>query len=383
MPSYGGLRGLLGKGWISKDPTVKPVRQPEEVDFCSHFYRKAKVGLSMEFLPNPVERIMATILLDLSASAPSNVEDRKSLLKGVLLTTRATCYPIPWVRFLTEAGLVHLGEVDPKTDWRHREVMVAHPSTIYNKLLGVEVEDHDIGYFSTKDLDFFGNNAKPHIIAKFLAWDPTPAFDRIRNHENRKRRKTILNETLVYMCIYIYSESSTVKRWYIYCETLVFTVRTVNLRRAINRKPVLQQDLINEFNSVKESLLTATPLRSPPANADLVLYVDYSQEGMGAVLMWHEGEKLVVAMYLSRRTTTAEEKMSPIEGEASCIKWALECTRMEVTGAALFGSPASGGSVQGRFVIGDSPAPADEKVIMHSIIPGVGSISERVCKRVS
>lgn len=183
-------------GYLLKDPDMPVVDSAESVDFCSHFFRMVPIGEEFEYMPiRSVSRIMTTLLMDLSASSPNQVGQRMSLLKGVLLTTRATYYPIPWVRFLTEAGLIHLIDVDPKADWRHRDVMVAHPSSVINKVFDVDIKDHNIGFFSRKELEIFGNNASARVIETLKNWDPSPAFDRLRRTEMRSIRKAELNIT--------------------------------------------------------------------------------------------------------------------------------------------------------------------------------------------
>lgn len=129
MGTYSEMQKLVEGKWYweavdyqLKDPDMPIKRIPSEVDFCSHYFRKVRIQNNLEYMPTrSAARIMATIMMDLSAGNPTDVEERKSLLKGALLCTRVCYYTIPWVRKFTEAGLSQLLDTEAKADWRNRE----------------------------------------------------------------------------------------------------------------------------------------------------------------------------------------------------------------------------------------------------------------------
>lgn len=65
-----------------------------------------------------------------------------------------------------------------------------------------------------------------------------------------------------------------------------FASTTSHLRLLANKKPFDLVAATNQFGSVKKCLINALPLRPVPINASLLLYADFSINGIGAAVFW-------------------------------------------------------------------------------------------------
>lgn len=104
-----------------------------------------------------------------------------------------------------------------------------------------------------------------------------------------------------------------------------FAASSSQLRLLASNKPFSPEAAKRDFINMKDLLLSSLPLRPSPVNSILHLHADFSQHGIGAVVMWSTTAEpaMVLSKFLSRSLRGAESKYAAIEGEALASLWVI------------------------------------------------------------
>lgn len=120
-----------------------------------------------------------------------------------------------------------------------------------------------------------------------------------------------------------------------------FAATSSQLRLLASNKPFSIEAAKKDFIEMKTLLLNSLPLRPSPVNSHLHLHADFSQQGIGAVVMWNKSEEptMVLSKFISRSLRGAESKYAAIEGEALASLWVISQCHADIlksTSATLY-----------------------------------------------
>lgn len=90
-------------------------------------------------------------------------------------------------------------------------------------------------------------------------------------------------------------------------------------------------DADKAFQYLKTSLCTAPVLRTPDLEREMILQMDVSNRGVGAVLsqIHNDGEEHPI-VYVSKKLLPREERYSIVEKECLAVVWAVQIGRAHV-----------------------------------------------------
>ncbi len=121
------LEHSMESGFIRKeidpDEPTEVIEDFASVEFCSHHYTPVKIdtffGSDSVWMPiRSGRRIYSTLLYDLSATQPGNLDERLGLLNSTAISTLAMYPHIPWVRATTLAILSQVQRKGKNISWK-------------------------------------------------------------------------------------------------------------------------------------------------------------------------------------------------------------------------------------------------------------------------